>query len=358
MNTSPLLDYYLSLGYGKNGNSSFNYFTSPEEEVNILYNGVGLLDLSSEGILELRGKDVLDFLNRISTNSVKDLPKEAIVDTIFTNEKGRIIDSTSIMNFDDLQVLLSSSVHKEKLLSWLKKYVIMDDVKVLDVQGKYIFFKLLGPQADSYLSYISGNIINNIQPNKFRVINTEGIMFFLCKRVDLAGQVSYSILADNKNGRILVNYMKENQGPYDFGFIGSEAYNSYRIDKGIPVAPNEINDKYNPHEIKMLDKVSFTKGCYIGQEVIARLDTYSKVQKYLSGVILDQDLKVNEPIALLDQENNEVGTLTSAAYSYKCKKYFGLAYIRKAFVDEGRVLSAVVNAKKIKATVHNLPFKK
>jgi len=359
-NTSPLFEYFLTLGYdlGINGNSYAKYFTSPEEEINILYDGVGLIDFSSEGIIELKGKDVLDFLHRISTNSVKELPKESILNTIFTNEKGRMIDSSSILNFDDFQVLVCSSAHKNMLISWLNKYVIVDDVKIQDVPGKYILFQLLGPQADSFITLICGNIVNNIKPGTFKVLSTEGIMFFLVKFLDARDHLSYWVIADNKNGRLLVNYMYDNKDFFNFGFIGSEAHNSYRIEQGIPVSPNEINDKYNPHEAKLLDMVSFTKGCYIGQEVIARLDTYDKVQKYLTGVVFSDPVESDEKFTLFDEDSNEAGIITSSAYSYKCKKYLGLAYIKKAFLEEGTMLSAKNASKSIIVSVHNLPFKK
>ena len=140
-----------------------------------------LVDLSNIGILELRGKDVLDFLHRISTNSLKDLPKEGIEKTIFTTEKGRIIDAATILNFDDYQILVCSGVNKIKIKNWIEKYIISDDVKVNDTPGKYILFQLMGPQADSFITLICGNYVNNIQPDKFKVINGEGMMFFTAK---------------------------------------------------------------------------------------------------------------------------------------------------------------------------------
>ncbi len=94
----------------------------------------------------------------------------------------------------------------------------------------------------------------------------------------------------------VVKFMVENKGPFDFNLIGEKAYEVYRIEQGIPVAPNELNDNYNPHESKLLNAVSFRKGCYIGQEVIARLETYEKVQKYLVGVEFDEAIDNDKSI--------------------------------------------------------------
>jgi tRNA-modifying protein YgfZ len=361
VNASPLEDYFISLGfsyYQNNGNKIFKHFSSPEDELNSLYNGVGLVDLSSCGILELRGKDVLDYLHRITTNSLKDLPKEKIARTIFSTEKGRLIDTAAIFNFDDYQILFCSHAHKSKVKNWIEKYIITDEVKIADTPGKYILAQLVGPQANSFITLICGDYTNNIEPNSFKVINGDGMMFFVAKFIDHKGNPLYWILADNNNGQKLISYLNDNKGPFDFNFIGEDAWNSYRIEQGFPAAPYEINDKYNPHELNLLDMVSFTKGCYIGQEVIARLDTYDKVQKQLCGVSFPEPVNANEQFILFDDENNEVGAVTSSAYSHRMKKYIGLCIVRKAFIQNGTHLIARNQEKSFSVTIHNLPFKK
>ena len=358
---SPLQDYFVSLGFSvdqNNGRNVIKYFSSPEAEINSLYDGVGLIDLSDNGILELRGKDVLDFLSRISTNALKDLPKEGIEKTIFTTEKGRIIDTATVMNFDDYQLLVCSGINKNKIKNWIEKYIIADDVKVTDTPGKYILFQLMGPQADSFITLICGTYVNTIQVNKFKVVNGEGMMFFTAKFLDERGNPMYWVLADIQNGQQLISYLHINHGIFDFNFIGEEAWNSFRIEQGIPAAPNEINDQYNPHEINLLDRVSFTKGCYIGQEVIARLDTYDKVQKKITGIVFPGPIESNGPLLLYNDAFLEVGAVTSIAYSYKFKKHIGLGVVRKAFLGDGVPLIAKNAVTSMKVTLQSLPFKK
>jgi folate-binding protein YgfZ len=358
---SPLYDSFASLGFNvdqTNGKKVIKHFTSPEAEINSLYNGVGLVDMSENGILELRGKDVLDFLNRISTNSLKDLPKEGVAKTIFTTEKGRIIDTATLLNFDDYQLLVCNGVNKIKIKNWIEKYIISDDVKVVDPLNKYILFQLMGPQADSFITLVCGTYVNNIQYNKFKVISGEGMMFFTAKFLDDKGNPLFWVLADIQNGQRLISYLHEHSGIFDFNFIGEDAWNSYRIEQGIPAAPNEINDQFNPHEVNLLDRVSFTKGCYIGQEVIARLDTYDKVQKKLTGIIFPEPIVTNGPLLLYNDAFLEVGSVTSTAYSYKLKKHIGLGVVRKAFLGDGVQLIAKNAVMSMKVTLQSLPFKK
>jgi tRNA-modifying protein YgfZ len=352
---SPLTDYYVNLGYN-GGDEGIKYFSTPEEEISALYDGVGLIDHSSKGILELRGNDVLDFLHRITTNSLKDMAKEEFRSTIFTTEKGRIIDTASIFNFETHQLLICSSVHKQKVMRWIDKYTISDDVKLLNGNNSYVILELLGPQAESFAMMLCGKAVNEIKNNFFKVISAEGAMFFIGRK-ETENRAGFWIIADIENGKTLVNFLIHNMGAFDFRLIGSEAYNSYRIEQGIPSAPEEINDNYNPHELGLMHVVDSKKGCYIGQEVIARLETYDKVKKLLTGLVFPEAPKSN--LTIIDESNLPSGEVTSAAYSLKCKKHIGLAFIKKALVKQNETVTVKdEEGNLITAEIKIPPFKK
>ncbi len=339
--TSPLITFFESLGFqpdGNNGSSLFTKYNSVDAELYSLHYGVGVRDISNSGILELRGKDVRDFLHRISTNSVKELPKERAVQTIFTTEKGRIIDAVTLLNFDEYKFIITNPANKLKVKSWIEKYVIMDDVKLSDVNNKYVLLELLGPQASSFATLFANNIPNEIDFNQFKVIHSDGILFFILKLEDKLGNPKFWMLAEIQNGMKLVKSIKDYSGPFDFNFIGNEAYETYRIELGIPAAPNELNGMFNPHEVNLLSIVDFKKGCYIGQEVIARLDTYDKVQKKLCGIKFIEEPDINGGMNLFDSENKDAGQVTSAAFSKELKEWIGLALVRRPYLEEGTIL--------------------
>ena len=355
---NSLLDFFEFAGYTPeivNDKKKFKVFSSVQNELNSLCMGVGLRDISQNGIIELRGKDVLDFLHRITTNSLKDLQKEKLAGTIFTSEKGRIIDTATIFNFEDHQLLICSEANRGKVLSWINKYVITDDVHINSSSESYILLEMTGQQSDSFLTLVCGNSINEIKPNQFRVVRTEGLIFIVAKLNELNGNEKYWILADISNGIQLTKYMIDHTGPFDFSLIGEDAYNIYRITKGIPEAPNELNDQFNPHEVGLLNLVSFTKGCYIGQEVVARLETYDKVQKYLKRLTFHQPVDENGKFLLVDQEGNDAGIVTSVAYSPKFNKYYGLGYVIKAYCQDGKTLFATNQSdEKVPVTIGNI----
>jgi folate-binding protein YgfZ len=243
-------------------------------------------------------------------------------------------------------------------MRWINKYIISDDIFQNDISGKYTIFELLGPQVESFIIMISGNAVN-IQENSFKVINTDGIIFFLAKLKDKNGKMKFWIIADPNYGQHLVRYMIENKSIFDFNLIGEEAGEIYRIEQGIPAAPHEINDLYNPHEARLMDLVDTGKGCYIGQEVIARLGTYDKVQKYLMGLEFSEAVEDDHKFSLFDEQGLEAGEITSYIYSPNFKKHIGLGYIKKAFLQKGKILTAKSNdGITVNVQVHSLPFKK
>jgi folate-binding protein YgfZ len=357
-----LIEYLESMGFSSfpvDGYKIIQSYNSLEDELESLSNGVALRNISHLGIIELKGKDALDLLHRIGTNSLKDLLKEGVKKTIFTSEKGRFIGVATIMNFENYQLLVCDRESKMKIMSWIRKYVISDDVDVNNANAKYNLLELSGPQAESFATLICGNMVNDIQPNSFRIIHTENILFFLIKLPGERGKNKFWFLADFENSKRLINYMKENKGVFNFNMAGEKAYNIYRIENGVPSAPNELNDEFNPLEAGLDDLIDFNKGCYIGQEVIARLQTYNKVQKKLVGLKFSDPLEFNNGHFVLEDNGEEVGKLTSYTFSQKMIAPIGLAYIRNSHLSPGtQILIKLSDKKIISAEVHPLPFVK
>ncbi len=358
---SDMLSFFLSLGAKTeliNDVTHIKNYSSLDKEVYSLNNGVALKFMNTSSIIELKGTDSLDFLHRISTNSMKNLNKEEVKKTIFTSEKGRIIGVSTVMNFESYILLITGIYSKQKTMSWLNKYIIGDDVKLSDASHRFNLLEIVGPQSESFLSLFVGDAVNAVSDNSFKVVSADGVLFFLAKLIDENGLRKYWILAEQENAKKLITNMVENKGPFDFNLIGEDAYNVYKIENGIASDPTELNDFYNPHEAKIINLVDFKKGCYIGQEVIARLDTYDKVQKHLVGLCFPEAVETNEKFTLLDDEKNEVGIVTSMAYSPKIKKNIALGYLKRSLAVQGMKVTAKNDTKTMEVMVNELPFKK
>ena len=331
-------------------------YDSVENEYHILKYGVGVRDASSLSIIEMRGKDTLDFLNRISTNSVKDLKPYKTVTTIFTNEKGRIIDRVSVINNDNLVLLICHKLLKEKLYYWLNKYIIMEDIKTSDESANYFIYDFYGQQVNSFMKMLLEDLADGMLLNQVFRIHLENREFLFLLMEDF-NQTFYRLVGASKDKEFLFNYLNQNKSVFDLGMIGETAFDIFRIEHGIPAVPNEINELINPYESNIISDVSFTKGCYIGQEVIARLDTYDKVQKKLKGVVFSENYELQTPAIVINNEGVETGMITSVTHSLQLKKQIGLAILKKGWNESGNKLS-LKDKNSISLTVSDLPFVK
>lgn len=325
--------------------NSIKEYENVVNEYDLLKHGAAMRILHSS-VLTMTGKDVSDFVHRISTNDVKSIGDNAKVSTLFTNEKGRVIDRTIYIKLPDKSLLIGHESERIRLARWIEKYIIMEDIKLSDDSENFTVFEILGPQADSYLTMICGKCIDILDYNRVIDILVDNISVRILKIKELNGRDKFWIMTKSENFSSVIENFLEQKSVFDFGMVGDDAYNLHRIQNGIPAVPKELNDNFNPHEGNIIDDVSFTKGCYIGQEVIARLDTYDKVQRQLKNFIIHDDPDFNgEILDIYNDKNEEIGQVTSLAKSFKDKSLIGLGYIRKKYISDSSAVIKINNSK-------------
>lgn len=352
---SPLFDFFKSLKFhdyeteSKKGFAEFNDFNA---EYDALYHSVGMKDSSTLSILELHGKDALDFLHRITTNDLKNLKAGGARNTVFTNEKGRILDAVQVINLSDVCLIIGHEGKEEALMRWINRYIIMDDVKISSGSGKYVILDFLGNQVNSYMVFLFGSGLAEIGNNRLISAKNELGHFDVLKLQAINNAGYYRIITSPEYAAALISYIMNDSSAYDFQLIGDNAYNLYRIEQGIPDT-NELVAKFNPLEAGLKDWVSFTKGCFIGQEVVARLDSYDKVQRSLVGVKLGDVKPKSTQFDLSTGDTSDAGSVTSYTKS-RDNGYIGLAYVRNKFAQKGTTLTT---EDKNEISVTKLPFK-
>lgn len=259
------------------------------------------------------GQDCLDFLQRISTNDVLSVGQDRPVRTILTNEKGRLVDLVTVVKRGDGGVLLLGESEKSSLLqSWIEKYVIMEDIRCKDVTGSFVQLLVYGFEGSP-----RGPLFDSVT-ERFLIVDE---MWRDCRMSRLLMDPSMKETAESELSR---------SGTQPSAW---ERYDEFRINHGIPASPSELSVSYNPLEAGLEDLISWTKGCYIGQEVIARLDTYKKVQKRLVRLNMEE-LPQNLPAMILSADT-ECGTITSARRSSDSGKVNGLGYLKTNMDLEG-----------------------
>ena len=229
-------------------------------------------------ITEIKGSDYIDLFNRLSTNKIPE-QTNLVTDSIFTNENGRFIDVVSIWNISPYSFMISNSLNHDALLSWINKYTFEEDVSISEPLEKKII-SIFSSNKDNNLN-IFGEIKENAIVNK-KVEDVELILartsFFNRHQI-----INLIFNNDSKSIQSIESYLNSQ----DIFEMEESEFNSFRIKNMIPICGKEIINSYNPLEIGMSHLIDFDKGCYIGQEVIARLDTYDKVQRKL--LMLDNE---------------------------------------------------------------------
>jgi tRNA-modifying protein YgfZ len=326
-------------------------FTEVKEEYLALRSGVGVRLVFGANIIQMTGKDVLDFLQRISTNDVSKLQPFNSQNTLFLNEKGRFIDRTTLISLEDEFILISNPDPDKKLLSWINKYIIMEDIVTTDLSEKYFLLELIGSQVNSFLTMLIGNEITSISSNNVMKFFVDGFIFHVFLSEEKNGIKIYEILIDQEKLGSFLEYLLNNKSVFDLELVGNVAYSAFRIKNKIPTFPNEINDTTNPHETELMGEVSIAKGCYIGQEVIARLETYEKIKRKMSIVTFDEQIDFDKTMAIFDHQLSEAGALTSYSNAAFFENPLGLALINKKSLEQKENLFIQSGTKKIRLKV-------
>ena len=294
--------------------------------------GAAIFDASGNGRLKATGADALDLLNRLSTNEVIDLQPGQGAPTILTTDRGRILDLITVLKTGAHALLLTSPGAQQSVVEWLDKYTIMEDLTVEDVSGATAMVGVWGPGARATLEAAAGFSLAEL-PLYSSVETLVGGETALLVSAQLPAWPGYHVIcsADAAPG-IWRAVTKAGALP-----IGEEAYEASRVDAGVPALGREMGDDYNPLEAGLIGCIDFAKGCYIGQEVIARLDTYHKVQKYLVKLAFDPGVSVNQGTTLV-QEGRVVGRVTSSAIIPTNGETVALAYVRAKNAVPGAAL--------------------
>ncbi len=318
-------------------------YTNVATEYQAITEAAGLHDSSYTGRLKATGDDALDLLNRLSTNGIINLAPGQGAPTILTTDRGRILDLLGVINTGDYTLLITSPGCQQTVIDWLDKYTIMEELEVEDISPDTAHFTIGGPNGKEALASAitlpeEANLIGEMEPYAALPATVGGHGVLVINR-PLGNLPSFDLLIDAANAADIWEALEES----GITPVGLEAFNAALVQSGIPRHGRELGDDYNPLEAGLIGSVDFAKGCYIGQEVIARLDTYQKVQRYLVRLRFSTDAEVSEG-AGLQQEGRNVGKVTSLATIPSTGQLVGLGYVRTAGANPGQTLSLAAPA--------------
>ena len=330
-------------------------YSSATEEYRALSEGVAMLDRSSVGRLRLTGEDALDLLDRLSTNDLAGLEAGTGAPTVLTSNKGRIVDLLYAFRLDGGLLVLTSPDACQKVADWIDFYTIIEDVVVEDLTADTAMLSLAGPGAASLLGKLTVRDVTAVERYESFGATINGVEAAVY-RTDFVLPHAYDLLVDAAHAEELWADVLESGRDAGLVPAGAGALEAVRVEQGTPVHGKELSEDFNPLEANLRDYISFTKGCYVGQEVVARLETYKKVQKQLVGLTWDFD-DSPETGAKLFRDGKQVGVVTSAVRSPRLSRGIGLGYVRNAHAVPGTVLATELTDSETDVVVAGLPFR-
>ncbi|MBE9223804.1 folate-binding protein YgfZ [Cyanobacterium stanieri LEGE 03274] len=306
---------------------------------------VALCDRTDVGIIKVSGEDRLSFIHNQTTNKIQSLKSGEGAMSVFVNSTGRTIDLVTVIVQEEELLILTSPQQNKPLMEWMDRYIFpFDKVKLEDLTGKYAIFNLMGEKSPEILAqWVTESQLNAPEYHHFPM-NIDNVKSTLVVGSGLKIKGYTLIIPQEKASTVWEKITSKNVTP-----IGNQEYETLRILQGKPTPNHELTTDYNPLEAGLWDTISFDKGCYIGQETIARLNTYKGVKQRLWGIKFPSsvDLSENDVITL---DGQKIGTITS--HCDTSEGIFTLGYIRTKAGGEG--LKVTVND--VEGEVVSLPF--
>ncbi len=294
-------------------------FNNQDQVYEAINHGVAIGDRSGWGLLKITGEDRLRYLHNQSTNDFEKLRPGQGCDTVFVTSTARTLDLATAYVTEDAVLLVVSPSRRQQLLSWLDRFIFpFDKVELSDISAEDAVFSLLGSQSSSLLSKLASDTISLANLAEHQLVTIADIPVRVAMGSGLATPGYTLILPRDRAGTVWTKLTDIGAIPF-----GDRLWESLRIQQGRPVPNHELTEDYNPLEAGLWQTISFDKGCYIGQETIARLNTYNGVKQKLWGIKLSQPVAPQTPIILKD---SKVGVLTSCTNTEA--GYYGLGYIR------------------------------
>jgi folate-binding protein YgfZ len=326
-------------------------------EYTALRAGAGLIDLSGAGLLEVSGTNSIQFLNGLVSNDVKTLaPGEGVV-AAFLNVHGQVLALCRFYQTGRSLLLELAACNRAKILQNLNRFVPAGEFFLRDLSDETALLSLQGPQSGALLASLIDGAPGEAQYSH-QTARIDGAEVRIAAH-SRCGTGGYDIFAPSVESARIWRAILDRGAEFGARAVGREAFETARIEAGIASEPQEIDESHILLETGRHDAVSYTKGCYLGQEIIARIHWRGRPAKQLTGLWLDSagETSIGAGSLLFDVDGKKVGEIKSLVHSPRFGRQIALAYVHRNYLTPGTRLTIRVEDREIGwAEVTALPF--
>src|SRR3989475_10135394 len=325
-------------------------YDSLDAEVRAIRTRAGMIDLSDRAKIELAGSARVPVLDGLVTTDLKIVGTGMSTYALLLNEKSRVLGDLRVYALADSLVLDIEASQKDSIVRLLEKARVSDDVEFRDL-GLCGHIEVHGPSAGEAVSAIVGTDVRGLPQDAFLTFAVDKHHEGHVGRVRGLGEIGYAIWSPGSSlGEIWDAISRRDVTP-----IGRDSFEVLRIEAGTPRFGMEMREETLALEVAPDFALSFTKGCYVGQEVVARGTYVGQVRRKLFGLRVDADLP---PVHgdKVSKGSREVGKATSGTWSPTTGWVIALALLRIDEVSAKDVLFIDRGGWDLRAQIHPLPF--
>jgi folate-binding protein YgfZ len=291
--------------------------------------GVGLIDLSARGRISVSGSEAVMFLNGLITNDMKTLAENQSMPAAFANVQGRLLATVRVTRRPHDFLLDTEAATRDKVIKLIERFTLAGDFKVADITTESALISVQGRSASALVEKISDPKITVIPAT-----HTAEAGFDLIVSADQKESVWQTLVAAGATP------------------INGDVEEILRIEAGIARYGVDIDETNVVTETNLDDAVSYTKGCYLGQEIIVRIKHRGHVAKKLTGLRLETSDPVPPGAVIRSSDDKEIGRVTSATFSPALATTVALGYVRYEYLTPGTPLLV----EGVVATTRELPL--
>jgi folate-binding protein YgfZ len=276
--------------------------------------GVGLIDLSARGRISVGGSEAVMFLNGLITNDLKALGENRWMPAAFPNVQGRLLAVVRVIRRANDILLDTEAITREKVLKIIERFTLAGDFKVTDLTDQIPQISLQGRGAGKLVE----NLFSVKDLPRDGVWQNDDVTII---RATHTGEDGYDIIGTVET--------------FEATPVGKQVEEILRIEAGIARYGRDMDETNVVTETNLDDAVSFTKGCYLGQEIIIRIKHRGHVAKKLTGIRFETDQTIAPGSVIRSTDDKEIGRVTSATFSPRLGTTVGLGYVRYEHLTAG-----------------------
>ena len=292
----------------------------------------GLFDLSARGRVEVSGGEAVQFLNGMLTNDVARLEEGAWMSAAFPNPQGRLVAAARVFRTSEGFILDTEAATYERVLKSLGRFALAGDFRVRDLTGEAATLSVQGARAREFVRAALGDEATEAARGRFTVARFQGAHIAVARATHTA-EDGFDLFVNNNDAESLWRALVE-AGARPAGF---DALEVLRVEAGLPRYGVDASEANVVTEVlDEAESVSYTKGCYVGQEIIARIHWRGHVAKRLAGLVFERDAGTPADSRLHDcGDEREVGRITSTAFSPRLRRQVALAVVKYDHLQPG-----------------------